>query len=82
MWARGLLQVDLSLGGMTLSAQPGRGQDAARRWIADPLSLMWLLTLAALALPVLGGWQAGDVKAVVAAALAAAIAGVALSGST
>lgn len=55
---------------------------AARQWIADPLSLMWVLALAALTLIGIGGWRAGDEMTLLAVGLAAVIAGVSLSGST
>lgn len=67
---------------MTPPAQSDHGSGGLRRWIADPLSFMCLLILAALALPLLGRSQTGDFVPASAVVLAAVIAGVALSGST
>lgn len=74
---RGLQQVDLPVGDLSTPAV----QHPARRWVADPLPLLGLLAVAALALGALQltgtaiPWQVPALLAVVAA-------GLALSGST
>ena len=56
-------------------------RENARRWAADPLSLMWVLLVAALVLVVVSGITPVG-QSVLLAGLAAVIAGVSLSGST
>lgn len=68
------------MGGVSTSSQRS-ARETARRWAADPLSLMWVLLLAALVLVVVSGITPVG-QPVFLAGLAAVIAGVSLSGST
>lgn len=58
--------------------------DTARRWAADPLALMWGLLAVGVALFFVGGLASSGPAnlSAFAGALAAVVAGVALSGST